>query len=470
MIPVETFRRFGEALKQARQAKNRSLDDIASSIRVNRRHLESIEAGNLDALPQGPYALAFVREYAKAVNVPLPPELAPVPSITNASLKDPKVASRPRSGEERPAFTQVARETAKFAKTAVKTVSKTTENLVDFVESGSKEAIDVLTSKSLWEEAENTRRERHGLPPLPKPIETPPKRLADDKPLLGKPEPKETIVADDFREEEKPARQPIKVTKRATNLVILLLVIVFGAVAFFAIRMSKKETGEVASKDYVPAPVEKPQPISVPKRVAAPATAAAVTTPAIGPNDSLHFVLKATQPVWVSIAPDGIPAYRGELKAGETHQFHAAKEFVVNIGNQKSVSMSFDGQPLAGLPAVQGSNVVVRDLVLMRDKVTLGGNPVDLHALTTVPHPAPAPVIPAPVTPPTVHSIPNKPAATLSHNGTVPNHAGMPSVKKTSVTQSSNSSKSSRSNPKKPSSRPNKTPPITPVEPIPPRP
>ena len=280
-------------------------------------------------------------------------------------------------------------------KSAVKTVSKTTENVVNLVETGSKEALEVFTSKSLWEEAENTRRERHGLPPIEHPAETPPKRIVEPK--RSSIEPRTEELSQSFQPEAPiigqriPKPVPIRSSKRVTNIVIISLALVFAFVAYMAIRMSKNDNASVASKDYIPAPVEKPQPIATPKHETAPATSAAaasvatasaatVTTPAA--KDSLRFVMRALQPVWVSIAPDGIPAYRGELKAGEVRSFLAGEKFVVNIGNQKSVAMSFDGAPLSSLPAAPNSSVVVRDLVLTRDHVTLGGNTLDFHKPT----------------------------------------------------------------------------------------
>ena len=47
MASLETFRSFGETLKAARIEQKRSLDDVASAIKINRRNLEAIEAGDL---------------------------------------------------------------------------------------------------------------------------------------------------------------------------------------------------------------------------------------------------------------------------------------------------------------------------------------------------------------------------------------------------------------------------------------
>jgi hypothetical protein len=384
----EQFRQLATDLKQARTARSRSLDDIASQTKINRRHLEAIEAGDLSRLPQGPYVKAFIREYARAVGVPVPAEFAVFTGAPAASSKDPKVISHIISEKGIDAIaapiSEAAREATKFAntavKSAVKTVTKTTENVAHMVETGSKEALEVLTSKSLWEEAEDVRRERQGLPPLTKPEPAP------------QPAP---VVRETPRAEPKPSKPARVISKKATNAVIVLLVLLFGAAMYFTIRMYRTERGtQVAGNtDYIPAPVEPNVTPTTPKRKATPAaapTTVATTTPAVTPNDSLHFTLRATQPVWVSIVPDGLPAYRGEMRAGETRSVKAAQKIILNIGNQKAVEMQLDGQKLSNLPTIANSNVVIRNLVLTKNHANLGGQDVDWKVLTSAPPPAPS--------------------------------------------------------------------------------
>ncbi len=474
MASLETFQTFGETLKAARIEQKRSLDAVAFAIKINRRHLEAIEAGELSKLPQGPYAAAFIREYARALGLAVPPEFAPVTGASPSSPRDPKVVSHPAGnmGERGAPLSHAARETARFAntavKSAVKSVSKTTGNVVNMVETGGKEAFEVLTSKNLWEEAENTRRERHGLPPLEQPVETPPKRLVEDKPLLG--EKRET--EDAYIESPAPTfgqripkPMPIRSSRRITNIVIVALAVVFAGVAYLAIRMSKNDNESLANKDYIPAPVEKPQPLATPKHEAtSPEKVTAAAPVAPGVKDSLRFVLRAIQPVWVSIAPDGIPAYRGELKTGEVRSFRATDKIIVNIGNQKSVAMTFDGAPLSSLPAIQNSSVVVRDLVLTRDHASLGGNYIDLRKLSSTAL-APKPIA----------SSSSKPiaASPLKKSVPVPNKkaAPKPALHKPLPKPPAKSAHGKPVKGKKPSKKPTApTPLIHSVEPIPPRP
>lgn len=59
----------GRLLRAARLASGRTIDDIADETRVPLRHLEAIEADEHDALPALPYALGFVRSFARAVDL-----------------------------------------------------------------------------------------------------------------------------------------------------------------------------------------------------------------------------------------------------------------------------------------------------------------------------------------------------------------------------------------------------------------
>jgi cytoskeleton protein RodZ len=60
---------IGARLKAAREASGRSLDDIATQTKVRVSLLDAIERGAVEELPAGPYAVGFVRTYARAVGI-----------------------------------------------------------------------------------------------------------------------------------------------------------------------------------------------------------------------------------------------------------------------------------------------------------------------------------------------------------------------------------------------------------------
>lgn len=60
---------IGERLKEAREAKQLSLDRIQEITKIQKRYLLAIEEGNFNVLPGKFYARAFIKEYAIAVGL-----------------------------------------------------------------------------------------------------------------------------------------------------------------------------------------------------------------------------------------------------------------------------------------------------------------------------------------------------------------------------------------------------------------
>ena len=60
---------IGEILKDAREEKNISLDDIQAETKIQKRYLVAIEQDDFNALPGKFYARAFIKEYAQAVGL-----------------------------------------------------------------------------------------------------------------------------------------------------------------------------------------------------------------------------------------------------------------------------------------------------------------------------------------------------------------------------------------------------------------
>lgn len=60
---------IGDRLRQTREAKGMSLDEIASQTRIPIRHLQHIEREEWDALPATTYCIGFAKAYANAVGL-----------------------------------------------------------------------------------------------------------------------------------------------------------------------------------------------------------------------------------------------------------------------------------------------------------------------------------------------------------------------------------------------------------------
>ncbi|MDZ4419415.1 helix-turn-helix domain-containing protein [Bacillus cereus] len=60
---------LGQKLKEAREAKSLSIDQLHEITKIQKRHLVAIEEGNYDVLPGAFYARAFIKQYADAVGL-----------------------------------------------------------------------------------------------------------------------------------------------------------------------------------------------------------------------------------------------------------------------------------------------------------------------------------------------------------------------------------------------------------------
>ena len=59
----------GQRLREAREAKGLSIEDIAASTRIPTRHLTSLENSEWDKLPAATYSIGFAKNYAGAVDL-----------------------------------------------------------------------------------------------------------------------------------------------------------------------------------------------------------------------------------------------------------------------------------------------------------------------------------------------------------------------------------------------------------------
>jgi cytoskeletal protein RodZ len=59
----------GQRLREAREAKGLTVEDIAAQTRIPTRHLTSLETGDWDKLPAATYSVGFAKNYAGAVGL-----------------------------------------------------------------------------------------------------------------------------------------------------------------------------------------------------------------------------------------------------------------------------------------------------------------------------------------------------------------------------------------------------------------
>src|SRR5258708_10762592 len=67
MSPSPSFNMgvFGERMRREREMRGVSLEEIALSTKISKRHLDALEQENFDSLPGGIFTRGFVRAYAR---------------------------------------------------------------------------------------------------------------------------------------------------------------------------------------------------------------------------------------------------------------------------------------------------------------------------------------------------------------------------------------------------------------------
>ena len=68
MVAAEPLR-LGPSLRQAREARRLTLEDIAATTRISLRYLTAIENSRFDIFVGAIYAIGFVRAYARMVGM-----------------------------------------------------------------------------------------------------------------------------------------------------------------------------------------------------------------------------------------------------------------------------------------------------------------------------------------------------------------------------------------------------------------
>lgn len=88
---------IGARLREARESRGLTLEQLAAETRIPQRHLQTIEAGDFAALPARTYAVGFSKTYAKAVGLDENEVLANVREELEAQQPPPR--HRPASFE-----------------------------------------------------------------------------------------------------------------------------------------------------------------------------------------------------------------------------------------------------------------------------------------------------------------------------------------------------------------------------------
>jgi transcriptional regulator with XRE-family HTH domain len=367
---------FGAALRRAREEKRLTIEEAASKLRMNPAFIEHMEKGRFDLLPPEPYRKGFIKSYSQLLEVKLttPPPTEKRSVISSTISAVPEVTKK------------VTRDAVDLTKGVVESTVKTTGTVVQKFEEGVKDTFEEITSRDLWEEADEVRKERLGKRKTEDDLPTgftvrkpePAKEDTAPTPVLGErrrsysapPVIEETVYDDEIVEDDFPP--PSHGMSNSTKAIIGLLIVIVGVIGYSFI--SKKSSSPVTPQPHATiTPNEEPKKEPVKEEKVVPPPVETVVDSAgvesAGSSDSLVFTITANDSVWLSVTPDkGFGGYRGKMKKGETRTFIANEKFLVFMGNQKALSMKLNGKSVANLPTVANSSLVVRNVVLTADK------------------------------------------------------------------------------------------------------
>jgi len=285
-------RGIGERLRNAREARGLSLDEIEAATRIRRRYLEALEAEAFDQLPGAAYAKGFLRSYASYLGLPPEdligtyPEFLAGPIITQGSPVEVRITPATPQSRARRIITGIAVLIAIGA---------------------------VLMAYMLYGQL---RQFAVTPPPL---TGTPPSARA----------PSATSVPP-AHAPGAPSQSPAPAGGQGT-----------------APQSGRGTPTPGAAPPASPITPTAAAPAAPPAKPA-PAPPAPAVQPS-GLTGPLSLVVVATDRSWVRTVADGVTVYEGFLNAGDRQTWQARHQLTLKIGNASAVDVSVNGQPLGRL-------------------------------------------------------------------------------------------------------------------------
>jgi cytoskeleton protein RodZ len=278
---------IGEMLRSERLRRGWSIESIADYTKISSRHLEAIEADELDRLPGGFFTRSFVRQYARALGLDeheFDSELdevaepAPPPFPTESSRREAVLAPVAPDVRFRP-YTE----------------RRSLGSIAGFV-------VVVLACSGLYTLWQRSRQ----APPAQVPVAAIPADSAADARVMPHPAAADAVSVPRAVEPQVAPAQP-------------------------------------AGRHTVPGAPAASSPESA---VSRDASAGDGPMPAGGP---IRVELGATAATWIRVTSDSKVVFTGTLKAGETKSFHGMASLSVRTGNAGGLQASWNGRPVGAI-------------------------------------------------------------------------------------------------------------------------
>ena len=319
----------GDHLRELRQGRALSLDEISRATRVASRYLEALESDRFAALPAPVFVRGFILAYCQALNEP------PEETLALYDAREGVAAAPPR-----PVAVPVVRPPAAEAEPRSRSAV-----LVSFV-------LLVILGMALFAVALMTQpaREDRGIPTMAEaPIEAPaPPSVSAAAPPPASPQaPSATASA-------APSTTP-RVAASATSAAAT------PAAPAPSPAGAVVATGSTPSSAGAAAPAAA-TPTAEPARSAVPPSWLPEVQAATGGVASPYrLVARVSEPTWIRVRTEDGRSSEETVPAGQTREWISNRPFVLTLGNAGGVTLELNGRTL---PPLGASGAVISRIVL----------------------------------------------------------------------------------------------------------
>jgi cytoskeletal protein RodZ len=404
-------RTIGEILKEGREKKGLSLEEVSLLTKIKPRYLAAIEADNWEVLPSAVQQKGFVRSYARAMEIDPAPLLARLRSLIHPEDLEPEI-DQPEVEEDQPGQTQEPlEEIGDVLKAQREKLGFTIQNVADqiFIPVRYLDAIEAGDLEELPSSVQGKGMVKNYAQFL---------GLDPDPLLLGFASALQNRLAKS-REDIPAARSPSSLTVSirrflaSPTIIWAGLAILIGALLFWTgsllfgtgggtsdttatipgVSDILLPTATFTATSEAPPPTQSEIEVDVPDADGNEITIEGeefTPTPGITGNEKVQVQLVIQQRTWVRVIVDNILVFEGRLQAGSVKLFGGELFVEVLTGNAAGVDVIYNQRDLGtmGLYGEVVDRVFTADGVATpTPTITLTPIPTDTPEATSTPAP-----------------------------------------------------------------------------------
>lgn len=372
---------IGQQLRQARQARALTLEEVASATHVRVHYLQALEAGDLGAVPSLAQARGFLRIYAehlgldavallsemegKEISPPPPPppvlpeipipQLLPTPDHEAEPVVDPAIAAA--------AFAEIGqklRSQREVLGLSLDDVERHTHLRTFFLKALEAGDFDQLPSPVQGRGMLSNYAEFLGMNPEPLLL-----RFADG--LQARLAARQAATRPKQpRAEQLPPRPPstlrrifsTEVLVGGTLVILLVGLVLWAAIRIFAMRDEQQPvpTAPSIAAVLLVTPTEEPSPSPLPPTPTIPVPPTALLQPTEGATpeaqppppglEAVQVYITVRQRAWIRVLVDGEVAFEGRVVPGSAYQYSGEDKVEILTGNGAAIQVFFNQQDL----------------------------------------------------------------------------------------------------------------------------